>query len=73
VEDQRSPKKTKIYFLRRLPREPMHPDASLPAAQTWGLRSYDSAPDEPREGRDVFDIYSLSKRVGLNGIEYSQW
>ena len=73
VEDQRSPKKTKIYFLRRLPREPMHPDTSLPAAQTWGLRSYDSAPDEPREGRDVFDVYSRSERVGLNGIGYPQW
>ena len=73
VEDQRSVNKASIYFMRRIPREPLQPDASLPAAQTWGLRSYDSAPDDPREGRDVFDVYSRSERIGLNGIEYRQW
>ncbi|MDH5210537.1 MAG: type II secretion system GspH family protein, partial [Betaproteobacteria bacterium] len=50
VEDQRSPDKRRIYFLRRLPRDPLHPDARLAAAATWGKRSYASPPDDPREG-----------------------
>jgi general secretion pathway protein G len=73
VDDARSPQKAKIYFLRRLPRDPMNPDAELSAAASWGLRSYASPPDEPRPGDDVFDVYSLSSQAGLNGIAYRDW
>jgi general secretion pathway protein G len=73
VDDAKSPQKAKIYFLRRLPRDPMNPDAELSAAASWGLRSYASPPDEPRPGDDVFDVYSLSSQAGLNGIAYRDW
>ncbi|HEX5632644.1 MAG TPA: type II secretion system protein [Gemmatimonadales bacterium] len=74
VEDARDPEKErKIYFLRRLPRDPMHPDEAVPPADTWGKRTYASPPDEPKEGPDVYDVYSLSTGASLAGIPYRQW
>ena len=73
VEDAKNPAKAKIYFLRRIPRDPMSSDPGTPAAQTWGKRSYASSAENPQEGNDVFDIYSLSTEKGLNGIPYQEW
>jgi general secretion pathway protein G len=72
VEDQRSPTRQNMYFLRRLPFDPLVPP--LPDGKpAWGLRSYDSPPDMPTEGEDVFDVYSLSDKIGLNGVPYREW
>lgn len=73
VQDKRKLDGAAIYFLRRLPRDPMCDCADTPAAQTWRLRSYDSAPDAPRAGADVFDVGSSSDDIGLNGIPYADW
>lgn len=73
VEDAKNAAGGKIYFLRRIPRDPLFPDHDVAAAQTWGKRSYASPPEAPREGDDVFDIFSLSAGKGLNGIAYREW
>jgi len=73
VMDVRDPNGHLMYFLRRVPRDPFFPDASVPAEETWGLRSYASPPDAPRPGADVFDVHSLSSRPSLNGVPYREW
>jgi general secretion pathway protein G len=73
VEDQKSPGKAKIRFLRRIPRDPLSNDPQRTAAETWGKRSHASPPDDPREGDDVFDIYTLAAGKGINGRPYREW
>jgi len=73
VSDARSPTGAKIYFLRRVPRDPMHPDPAAAPESTWRLRSYESPPDRPAPGKDVFDVFSASERVGLNAVPYREW
>lgn len=58
----------KHKFLRRIPVDPMTGEAE------WGLRSYQDEPDATSwGGEDVYDVYSLSGGVGLNGVPYSKW
>lgn len=73
VSDAKSPTNQRIYFLRRLPRDPFNPDRELSAAQSWGLRAYSSPPGAPAEGEDVYDVFSRSERTGLNGQPYREW
>src|SRR5688572_16417573 len=67
IEDQKSPKRERIYFLRRIPKDPFTEEGK------WGLRSYASPPDDPREGEDVFDVFTLAAGKGINGRPYREW
>jgi len=73
VEDASRPDKTKMYFIRKLPRDPFFPDGTATPEDTWGLRSYASPPENPQPGDDVYDVYSLSTGKGLNGVPYHDW
>lgn len=72
VEDIKDPKRRKIFFLRKLPQDRVL-DENNDELDNWGKRSYQSTADEPKEGYDVFDVYSTSSGVGLNGVPYREW
>jgi general secretion pathway protein G len=58
----------KLKLLRRVPIDPMTGE------KEWGLRSYQDEPDATSwGGENVYDVYSLSQGVGLNGVPYREW
>jgi general secretion pathway protein G len=59
---------TKLKFLRRIPRDPMTGTAE------WGMRCYQDEPDATSWcGDNVYDVYTTSRGVGLDGTKYSEW
>ncbi|MFA5074410.1 MAG: prepilin-type N-terminal cleavage/methylation domain-containing protein [Nitrospirota bacterium] len=64
--------KTKKY-LRRIPQDPMMPPDQF-GKSNWGLRSYTDLPDSTQwGGGNVFDVYSKSDAIALDGSKYSTW
>ena len=58
----------KLKFLRKIPVDPMT------GTTEWGMRSYDDEWDSTSwNGNNVYDVYSLSEGVGLNGVPYRKW
>jgi general secretion pathway protein G len=72
IADVKTPDARKIYFLRRIPRDPFALPGTV-ADDMWGLRSYASSSSEPKAGEDVFDVYSLNPGNGSNGAPYRDW
>jgi general secretion pathway protein G len=73
VDDALNKSGPRLYFLRRIPRDPFFVGSSAGPSDTWGKRSYDSPPDSPHAGSDVFDVYSTSDLTGLDGVPYAEW
>jgi len=58
----------KLRFLRRIPVDPMTGNTD------WGLRSMQDDPQSDSwGGQNVFDVYSKSTGVGLDGTKYKDW
>jgi general secretion pathway protein G len=58
----------KKKFLRRIPFDPMT------GKQEWGKRCYqDDADDTSWCGENVYDVYSLSGGIALDGSKYKEW
>ncbi len=61
-------------YLRRIPRDPMTELDSPNNPNNWGLRSSSDAPDSTQwGGGNVFDVYSKSDKIALDGSQYNTW
>jgi general secretion pathway protein G len=72
VEDKeakgKAGRKKTIKFLRRIPKDPMTDSFD------WGLRSYQDDPDSDVWGEEnVYDVYTKSPALALDGTRYKDW
>ncbi len=57
-----------IKLLRRIPKDPMTD------SYEWGLRSYQDEYDtDTWGGENVFDVYTRSQGIALDGSRYREW
>lgn len=58
----------KLKYLRRIPIDPMT------NSMEWGLRAYQDKPDSSSwGGHNVYDVYTRSAAMGLDGTKYRDW
>ncbi len=66
--DQIGTVERRLRFLRRIPLDP------TTNSDEWGLRSYQDDPDSNSwGGENVFDVYSRSNSMAMDGSLYSEW
>lgn len=65
----------KKKFLRRVPLDPFSDKKMAESPEWgWGVRSYADKPDSTIWGReDVYDVYSQSDGIAIDGTEYKDW
>lgn len=76
VVNEKDVNKSTLKFLRLIPLDPMTPVENAETQDlpnNWGLRSYASDAANPAAGDDVFDVYSQSQQLGINGVPYAKW
>ena len=58
----------KLRFLRQIPKDPMTGNTE------WGLRSMQDDPNSDSwDGNNVFDVYTKSQGMALDGTKYKDW
>ncbi|HWY57045.1 MAG TPA: type II secretion system protein [Terriglobales bacterium] len=58
----------KLKFLRRIPIDPMTGNTE------WGMRSMQDDPESDSWGeQNVFDVYTKSQDIALDGTKYKDW
>lgn len=58
----------KIRFLRQIPMDPMT------HSKEWGMRSMQDDPDSDSwGGQNVFDVFTKSDGIALDGTKYKDW
>jgi general secretion pathway protein G len=68
VNDPQSPDVQIVRFLQRMPVDPFTGEVE------WGLRSYqDDWDSNSWGGENIYDVYSLSPLLALDGTYYSEW
>ncbi len=68
VGDPNSPESKTMRFLVRIPIDPITGEAE------WGMRSYQDDFDSTSwGGENVYDVYSLSDGIALDGSYHSEW
>jgi type II secretory pathway pseudopilin PulG len=59
---------SKVRYLRKIPVDPLTGKAD------WGLRAVQDEPDSTSwGGHNVFDVYSQSQAIAVDGTKYSDW
>ncbi len=58
----------KIRFLRRIPTDP------ITKTTNWGMRAVQDDPEAMNwGGGNVFDVFTTSMDIALDGTRYSEW
>ncbi len=65
--------KTRKY-LRRVPKDPMMPVESPDNTNNWGILSNRDEPDSKEwGGGNVYDVFSKSEALAIDGTKYNTW